>query len=185
MDVVMCDLFKLVADAHPTARLRVMKAVNAHFEGVNQLPMRFSVGVVDPTVQPEARKGSPIGRLINEKRSAREIVFLADLRRNVATVSVPDRPTNATSRIIAIPASIVCNKQHYSPLILVAVTSTATRVGFAVRRALRVLLRVESSVRRPLERFALQEATRERCSRGRRRVWDAISYRCVQLQTVP
>lgn len=48
----MYELFKPPVDARPTAHLRVMEAVDTHFEGVKPLFDAVSVGIVDLTAQP-------------------------------------------------------------------------------------------------------------------------------------
>jgi hypothetical protein len=65
----MHKLLKPLADTCPTAHPRGMEAVDAHFEGVKPLFDEVSLGIVDPTAQPESREGSPVAELIDEKLS--------------------------------------------------------------------------------------------------------------------
>ncbi len=73
----MHELFKPLADACPTAHPRILEAVDAHFESVKPLFDEVSVDIVDLTAQSDSREGSPIAKLIDEKLSLGEIVFLA------------------------------------------------------------------------------------------------------------
>ena len=65
--IVVRKLCKPLGDSRPTAHPRIMKAVDPHLEGVKPLFDEVSVGVVHPTAQPKASKGSPIAELIDEK----------------------------------------------------------------------------------------------------------------------
>ena len=76
--IIMHELFNSLACTCPTAHPRVMETVDAHFEGVKPLFDEVSIGIVNPTVQPQSSKGSPIPKLIDEKHRFGEIVFLAE-----------------------------------------------------------------------------------------------------------
>lgn len=55
-----------------------MEAIDPYFEGVKPLFNEVSVGIVDPTAQSDSREGSPIAKLIDEKLSLGEIMFLTE-----------------------------------------------------------------------------------------------------------
>ncbi len=55
-----------------------MEAVDMHFECIKPLFDEVSIGIGDPTAQSDSGEGSPIAKLINEKLSLGEIVFLAE-----------------------------------------------------------------------------------------------------------
>ncbi len=80
MVIVMHKLFKPLLDAEPTAHPRRMEAVDPLFERVKPFFDQVSLGVVEPTAQPNSKEGSPITVAINEKHSVRKIVFLSQSR---------------------------------------------------------------------------------------------------------
>jgi hypothetical protein len=78
MIVVMHELFNLLSDARATARPGIVEAVDSDFECMKPFFGVVSVSIVDPTAQSCSGEGSPIAKVIDEKLSLGESVFLAD-----------------------------------------------------------------------------------------------------------
>ena len=76
--VVVHDLFKAFSSARPTSHPRIIEAIDTHFEGVKPLSDEGSISIVDPTFQSDSGEGGPVAKLIDEKHSLGEIVFLAE-----------------------------------------------------------------------------------------------------------
>jgi hypothetical protein len=106
-----------------------VETADPHLERVKP---RFDVAidVVDPTVQPQPKEAGSIAELIDEKHRLGEVVFLTKPMKNAAAGFVPWQLNTSTLRSNLVSTSISAYNQDHSPLILTAVSSTATRVGF-------------------------------------------------------
>jgi len=55
-----------------------MEAVGSHLTGVRPLLDLVSLGIADPTAQPNSSEGSPIAVLVDQKHRVRKVVFLRE-----------------------------------------------------------------------------------------------------------
>ena len=130
--IIMCRLQAPTTDARPTAHPRIMEAIDPHFECLKPLFNQVSVSVITPTAETYSSKGSLIAEAIDEKHGLSErSCFSESPCRNAAAGSVPCLPKRSTPRSNLVSRSIAAYNQDHSLLILTAVSSTATRFGFA------------------------------------------------------
>ena len=129
--VVMYKLIKAPVNAHSTAHPRHMEAVDTHLERVKRFLDEVSITVVELTAQPSPRQGSQIAEAIDEKHGLGEILFLVQSMQKRRCWIRARRPNSATSSNNFVSMSIVAYTHDHSPVILTAVSSTATRIGCA------------------------------------------------------